>query len=584
MGVIVELGETFVTPGNVAPGASPLILGPYEYDVPFTAEDSVLTYVHMHQTNEAFLFGARQTTFVEDFYFRIYLIPEVVNFGLIVNDKLSIGAVWNAYLDSVTLNSATPDVGVEVTMGNPARPVGFGGLQIINFPFTATKAGPTILQEFFTLDFDNGDSLIWPMVGVRPEPPTDLTWNFYPTWDESYTVTYEYQTDIIESERGNEQRRRNRQNPRRKTEFTAQFHDNTERRAFNKLMTRQTNRFYVPEYPRYVMTTTQIGSVGLSVNVDDTPWWIAVGFNVMLNDGKRVSVRTIESVMGNTVTFTTGEVAEWPANVKLHPAILGWWGEEFTTQALTNWVSTLDVSHRGAPGYEAPLPRDTAPAATFDGRELWTKGPNWDGGFEITKIWPREFMDYTVGRIESLLSRQYGKTRMALSYVAANMTQHDELFFFFVRMQGRAGEFYMPSWDADLELAEDLIETEDRVLVVGGQDFLDAYENDTTRAAILIETTDGGQHFFPLASVGRIEDSNSETEPFAYLYARDTWGESILLADIERVMWVSLYRFSSDQLTVTHYTDSVSTMTFTVEEIERATPDSSDDSNSGSAT
>ncbi len=586
MGQIVELGETFVTPGNAAPGASPLILDAYEYVEPVTTNEPVLQYIHMHQTNESFTYGSRLPTFFEDFYFRIYLIPEVLDFGVIVSDKLAVGNVWNAYIEPVVMTNATPDFGVEVTMGDPARPVNFGGLQVIAFPFVASKTGPEVLQEFFTLEFDNGDEVSWPMVGTRPTPPDDIVWPYDPTWDESYTVTYEYLTDIIESERGNEQRRSNRQNPRRTTEFTAQFHNNTERREFNKMMTRQTNRFFIPEYPRYVTTTSPLAIAGSSVVVSDTPWWIAVGFKVMLVSGRTKAVHTIETIVGDTVTFTEPAAQAWATGVKMHPAILGWWGEEFSTQALTNWVSTLDIRHRGAPGTEAPLPTNMAPPVSFDGRELWTKRPNWNGGFELTKIWPREFMDYTVGRVESLLSRQYGKTRMALGYTAADMDEHDELFMFYVRMKGRAGEFYMPSWDADLELGEDMIDVENRILVVGGEDFLEAYANDTTRAAILIETDDGAQHFFPLASIERVEDSNSAFEAQAYLYTRDTWGENIALSSIERVMWVSLYRFSSDQLTVTHLTDAVSTMTLTVEEIERAAPDTDtiDDSNSGSAT
>lgn len=590
MGTIIQAGEEFGVPGVATPGASALLLDAYAHEDAFTVYSRATQYVHMQQTNEAFLFGNRQYTFVEDFYFRVYLIPTVLDFGVITSDKLITGAVWNAFLDPINMTAATFTIGTEVTMGNPARPVSFGGLQLINFPFIATKAGETILQDFLTLTFDSGDEPIWPIVGFRPPPPDDLVFPFPPSWDGGYTVEFEYHTDIIESENGNEQRRQNRQNPRRNTTFTTHLQNNLARVRFNKLMTRMKNNFFIPELPRYVTSTSAMPAAGLTVEVQELPWWLAQGGRVMFNDLQgNFGVRIIDSVLQDsnsapdswTLTFTESANEDWPEGSRIHPAILGIFPEELNVSAKTNWVETVQVDHRGLPGFELPLPV-TQPVETFYGRELFSKKPNWATEPSLTMVWPREFMDFTVGRIETLLSRDYSKVRTQMSFAVGSVDEADELFFFFVRMAGRCGEFFMPSWAEDLELAEDLIETENRVLVVGGTDFLDAYENDRTRAAIMIEKDDGTLHLFSLSDIERIEDSNSADDPQAYLVSTSLWGESIALADIERVMWVNLCRFSTDQMTFNWLTNEVCTVQFTVEELPRVAPDdlTVEDSNS----
>jgi len=585
-GVILNGMECFTTPGEHNPGG---VIPIATWEV---TEGPALVHgneadIHAHMTNQRYVQGSRIQTFFEDFYFRIYLIPPNLEFGTITADKTITMTIWNSYLTPVQFTSSTPIFGDSVHQGGPALPFNFGALQQVGFPFTADKEGETILSDGFTFVFDNGDIKFVQVSGFRQPPPADLIFPFPPNWASGFEIGYEFKTAIIESEHGDEQRRQLRQTPRKNYGYTVHLQNNAHRLQYNSLMKKnQSQRFYIPELPRWTTLAGPLNETELVVQLSSVPYWVTPDAYVMLNYNGRYAMRRVDFLGSDSnsetdiVTFVDADDFVWPAGTKVHPAIVCWVGDEVTAQRVTNWVHTVSMRFDSVPGEEVAPPIVPAPL-TFDGRELWDRKPNWAEPMDATKVWITQKQDYEVGRALRHVNINFGKDRFVFNYVGRTVADADLLKQFFHRNAGRCREFYMSTWQPDIFPQFGWTADENLIQIEGG-DFAATYGEDRTRSAISVLLDDGTTHMCVIDRIFADLDSNGVATSFIQFL--EPLGFDVLdLMDVDKISWVSLWRMSSDEMLETWLTDSVCNVSFTFEELPRNRPDI-DDSNSGSTT
>lgn len=576
MGRIFSFGERFKVPNNARDTAtqaqSGSVVNGYDPALPANGGD---TNYHMQQTNWTQFDGRRMFTFLEDFYFRIYLFPPELDYGTFSQDTTLNMRIWNAYFGNTVFVSSIPALGDEVTMGGEALPATFTGLEVKVFPFTAEGDGETILSDVFTLTFDTDnfadDVFFVPVSGFRVPVLTDLVWPFEPNWAGRYTMEYEFSTDIITSANGREQRRQIRQTPRKSFEFSVGPFRSEDRREFTRLLTaNQGGRFYVPELTRYVETTTPIDPEGIIVEVDEVPWWLSqTDAYVILQHGTQLSLRKINYVGSSsnsedmTVFFKSDDNFSWPVGTRIYPAISSWMADEISAIAHTNFNWTATMRFLGLPGLEPkePLP---LPPHVYNERELFLTKPNYARPPDVAQTQTTSFIDYGFGRMQRNVDFDYQQQRWSMTYLGRNFEDAEKLRQFFFRCGGRAREFYMPTWSDDIIVRDDIIASDNRI-AIDGIEFASVYADDPVRfgAGVVILLFDGTVIYRQIADIYAEPDSNDAVT--SYVEFTELINADIDVIDIDRVCWVPLWRHATDTLTVEWHTRETCEMSFTLQ-------------------
>lgn len=521
--------------------------------------------------------GFRQFAFLDDFYFRVYLIPQILDFGAIVATVTREVSVWNAYFDPVTLLSITPDVGDEVTVGaDPALPNTIPALTIRAWDFTTTTLGPPTLEESFTWTFDTGETFVLPVTGNR-----SVLWPFLPNFSSPFSVTIEYDTSIFTARNGREQRIAEREEPRVSFEFSI-VANGEKRRRYRELMAYWQDRpFIVADISRNTRTTEIMLASDTTVEVEDAPTWAGQEDRAVVlvsgqGERQQIGLRVIESIdSNNVITFKDADAIDWPAGTKVYAGVVANLQDDKSMSRNTTNVFSGSVRFNVLPGTEFV---ETPPLAsnTFNDRELFLFKPNWGASNEGEDIHMTEYVDYGVGRIARFSPISVPVMTWTQNFVGRDSDGIVELLDVFKRMKGRQGEFYMPTWEDDITAKTDLM-VGSIGLRVEGLNTMTAYAEDESVRALMVELNDGTRIFRVIDEITEIEDVDGHD---TLINLTETWDETIAVEDIGLICWVRCWRFATDDLTAEFFTDSVANLQMSMQTLEDLPAESDESSNS----
>jgi len=550
-------------------------------------------HVLEQQTNQqSFVPSYYLFSFVHDFYNRIYFLPNPLQFGTMAEQETQTFLVWNAFLDPVILTNFTTTDTAEVGILGPATPTTYQHLQAREYNATAFFTTEQTLSEtgLFTFTTDDNPALVaeLPISGNRSP---DFNFDIYPfvhNWNSSFVVSYEFQTGIIVSANGSEQRRANRQTPRKRIEMASLLMNLEDSLLLQQIMTaNQKGTFMVPEFSRYVTTTEDMNSLDDTVAIDQTPPWWAQRLNyVVLRHGRRVALRRISDLPENSnstsdynvLEFTTGDATAWPAGTRIHPAIRSWPQDSISVAAPSRYLTQAPMDFTAVPGEE---PIETIPAATefIDGREVWRKEPNWVSGVPIEMIWPTTFVDAGYGRVDRGYSIDHMRSRWRFNYTCRSHAEFEQVRHFFYRMKGRLGEFYIPDWRDEDPVAASGVTLGQSTLVVEGTLFGAYYFEVRTRGMLKIEFTDE-TIYKRISSIVLGTGGNLGKTIITFAEPFDATRP---LVDIVGLEWFHLCRLSSDNLVAEWLTQTKCSTSLTFETLPDDQGSDIEDSNSSTA-
>lgn len=536
--------------GVIIPGidfpASP-VERPYPSPAALTAVNPVAGDLTSHQPisiRSLDLAGVRQTSFADDWFNRLHLIPRVVDYGAVGSDATRVLTLWNAYLSNTSLTTVTVTNSAGMQVSAPTLPVTLRPLEYTRHNAVARQDGPAAIDSTVTFVTNRG-SITARLIGTRAH-----LWPFAPNWRESVTVEQEYRTDVLTSRSGREQRRALRDTPRKTVEYRLTA-DRSRLHKFQRAMAKWQNRPVVMGDPTRFVSTPVFD--GASVTLCDVPPWITAGANLVIDDREMVTVDTVDA---GTVTFLA---PPQQPGLTLRPALQGLLSESIGGKYATDTVAEFSISFNVTPGSEAA----TVAGPGYDllnGREVFGRRFNWASGLDVTHAWPTETVDFGWGRTSTFRPIGFGTETRKAVFVQQGADDMAALEDFFQRQMGQRGEFYMPSGTDDIPLLETVAEGTSN-LVTGGTEVFDAYDGDTVHAAVQILLRDGRRLFRRVTGMF-VEDGNT------VLQCDRDFLTDISPAEVVRISWLTCSRFASDQFQQEWLTSEVAQTSLAVKSLE----------------
>ena len=538
-------------------GASPLPLGDRGLTDLGTLESGALTREAPVSPSTGFV-GQRLSTFFDDFYNRIYVEPTSIDFGLFVEQQTQPIEIWNAYFDTVTLETVGKDTLINdgVTVDHETLPQTIKPLEFASIDVIAALTGSLRIEGNVALVFDTGLELTIPVTGVRAR-----LWPFVPNWSTPWTESLEYRTEVIKSRSGREQRIAVRSVPRKRIEYSTLVKGIGRRRLDQYLDYGQHLEHAIADLPRRVKTTSALS--GQSVTVESIPDWLTTDLLVAVVNGQNTVLKYVEDISGTTLTFNDAETGDWPAGSLLHPVLLGFVDSTIASQRHTDTVAEARIGFGTNPGrqeYEEP---DPSPQS-FNGKDLFLLRPNWAQIPAVDFMRDTETVDYGSGVIARHDPVRYGTRLSRLMYTHGTVEDARVLRSIFQRCKGQRGEFYMPTGESDMDLAVAVLSGTSSMRVKG-VDIFNNYAASSVFKSIYLQKRDGTAIPKRIATMFTVNDVLGHDTVIQFT---SSWSGAIATDEVDKISWMPCRRFATDSLTIEWLTDSVSRAQISVRTIE----------------
>lgn len=387
---------------------------------------------------------------------------------------------------------------------------------------------------------------------------------FRADWTNPLVETISFQTGILQSVEGAEQRRALRETPRRTFEVDLVLIKG-ERTFYDLFMNKYSgSTIYAPLYWEVVPITQSLTANITSSIVANTvnSEWAGTVYSVLVNKDARYSeVVQIASITDSLITFTAPVANQWPKGSTLLPlrkCVIDQTGDLTHSTAAVATVS-LQLRVLGA------NPRTPAadPSPVYLGVPVYQQEPNWIDDLTVGINRNMATFDPAIG-----LSYQYDAVGRALLGQAYSwfLRGRDDLAAFrdtIYRNQGCAKSFWLPTFKADFKLLEDISVTDTTITV------------ESTGFVLAGGVTDGREYiaikleqmvlYAQLAGVTAGPSPDIEilhlTAPLGYSPTTDT---------VLKISFMDSARFDSDDFAISHFAglDSLHTITATFRTIK----------------
>ena len=296
-------------------------------------------YAHHRQIN-----GQRLGAYLDDYYYRIHIIPTVVKLGNISSSQGFSVIVWNAYMTPQTVTAVTGQQnGVEVKPPS-ALPYSIPGLLESNWGITVDNNGEPVIDEWLDWIFDNTAAPPVHITGSRV-----LMWPFVPDWSQSIQERLEWATDIMTSSSGAEQRRALRISPKRS--FTARFltHQN-ERTHFDLVIAGSgSSEWSLPLWTEMQLLSTDTPAGTTEIICDTADREFRPGMMLIIRGGDVADVFSIETaaidlVLPDRLKLQRPLQNTWPAGARLYPAVSGRIMQQPSVERVTDQTMTTSIT------------------------------------------------------------------------------------------------------------------------------------------------------------------------------------------------------------------------------------------------
>lgn len=543
------VGVSSKAPGGVDYSQNISNLVAYEVSPPFlpaatnTGYGVIQSNLPISEVCENFV-AVRARSYLDDYYFRIHVLPKKIDLGNLLSEQTENIAVWNAYLDAKLLNDIE-SVGTDgLEMTEPTLPpTSFAALELRNYTLSISTSGSPVIDASYTFNFES-ESPILEVIGRRV-----VIWHYKPKYP--FKERYEWKTDIITSFKG-EQRIRLRDAGRQAVSFSSVISaiDYTKAKALAFQWVHRV--FGVPIWiDMRLVGTVNAGAMSIAVDTtnadfrssdivllwssndsfeavettDVTPTQINLKSPIVASHANTyaVPIRYANALSGLTFTrdadalihvegdFTVKNNVNLSAAIGL-PIYKG--KAVFTDFVLSSEASTdrytrsIDVFDNGSGPIDVDIKTD------------WTN--------IVTKVSLNAFGAAAVWRYKQFLHSLYGRQKT----------------------------FFMPSWHDDFHIIDDIGSTAASIRIenIG----FDLYYNNQF---IVIELLNGSYYF------GKITGSNVDVDHTEVLTLEESFGVAIAVSTIRRAGILKHVRLDTDRLELNHTVASEMNTSFPVKEV-----------------
>jgi hypothetical protein len=372
-----------------------------------------------------------------------------------------------------------------------------------------------------------------------------------PNWSSPIEANYAFKTDIITAYEGAEQRFSVRETARLTVDFDTILTGPMLRRHMADLAESEHLPFVVRTPWRYTRLAAQAFLGSAVITVSEAAFWLAPGAMLILEDSATEEAAQVLSVAGDVVTLTETLSNGFAAGSKLNHALLARTAGDPSFRAEAADVWTGGVSYDAAPGVD-PQTYEAEALPQFEGRDVFLKSPNWRNRPEINFSGVRQMNDSDRGTVASSSPTRRTQIEVQLGYTGANAAESEQLLAFFLRMKGKRGSFWMPTWQRDLRV---LGQINARTFSVAGVDAHYSFDGSDIYNVVIARFSDGSHQVNRVAEVA-LSGGTSR------MVCRDDWSQSLTPAT--PMSWCPQWRFAADRMSLRWRTNEIAETTLAV--------------------
>jgi hypothetical protein len=410
--------------------------------------------------------GVRVEMFGGQLFGQVLVFPRAKGLGFVLTATEFPIEVWNAFRDTgEMLDAITISGSGGLTIADPVgEPRLFAPLQSVIYQATVPSAGATEIDQ----DVDFG------FAGSPPGTDSEVTgsrivlWSAAPEWGEGMEESIEFFTDVLKKYSDMEQRRRIRSIPRRALRFPSLTLNARDAAGMESLVWGwQHQPFGVPWWPdaQPLLGDVEAGTLVIPVQTADR-LFAAGGLLALWSSEFIFEALNIESVAADSVTVASPTQFSWTAGpaTRVLPVLLCRIPGSVEIDRHSSSIDQLELAFIGESGQIAPAP--SCSPTQFLGFDVLEIAPNWNA-LPLKRRYVRSLatIDPKVGPIEVI---DKGGTAIVGTDLPWWLDSHSAVTAFRAFVLRRFGQwqpFWLPTWDQDLVLAQDVAATDTGIII-----------------------------------------------------------------------------------------------------------------------
>lgn len=484
---------------------------------------------------------------MDDWYYRLHLLPPQFNLGNLAGDALRTLRLWNANFTAVTVEEFDVENGIGITYTSGATvPGDIAPLQLVRYDFTISVNGPPAVDA----------SAVWTIDGVVYTVPITgrrvTLFPFRPNWASRVKETLQWASTVYTAFSGREQRMSLRGQPRRLYEFGLRLHK-SDVSLFDVLTFGWQGRmFSVPLWNEIGYLTADVAVGSLLLPFDTSNFTAKVGGSVVaFRTAEDYEIFQIADVEPDGLVLAGETIKTWPRGSRVFPLMTSLMSANVSTTRRASTHLDAIVRFTGSPLDTVPRIDATPADQLYLGEELYLRETNWRNALSITTEARGSVADKGRGPIRAQPSATFPTVIRRFMWTLKTRDDASALRAFFGRRVGKVNPVWMPSGVDDLSLIDN-VTAGDISVSVAFSEYQSLIANHPARTHVVFIMRDGTHHARRMQSITSLPDGTS------LLTLNEALSVSFAPADVKRVSYLGLYRLGADEVDFEWFTDTVS--------------------------
>lgn len=471
----------------------------------------------------------RMPTFLDDYYNRIHVNPGVIALGNLLSAQIRTVEVWSAYFTPKLLSSVG-QVGTEgITLTQPeAAPTYFAAVEARIYTINISTNGPPIVDAIYSFHFPSETPTLT-IPGRRV-----VLWPFVP--DTGYDETMEWKTDLLDSF-NNEQRLALREAPRQTFSHKFLLDEQQFSRA-KAINTQGAHRVYGIAVWDEVTPLLNGLTAGSSFIAFDTANADYRDDLIMLwASDTNLAALEITTVTPTGVNLKLPLDKNWPkcyiAPLRFARTLSGVEYSRAANKYITAKIQFIVTQNKDL--------GDNGSFPTYRGKPVMTDRSAVVGDLSEKIVRTIDMFDNGSGPIQIDIASNWVRFMQTISFIKNNKADVWKLRKWIHARRGKQRAFWLPSWNRDLVILQNVASTAISIIVspIG-------YPLYYTVKDIMIQLLNGTRIFARVTSGSTYKDGNEALSLSAQI------GTAFATTDIDFVCFMSHVRFDTDLVTFNH--------------------------------
>jgi hypothetical protein len=470
---------------------------------------------------------------MDDYYYRIHVIPSRIDLGNVVREVTEQVEVWNSHLENKSLASIDEvgTNGIDWATG-PAPVATYLPTQSSIYDVNIGIEGAAVVNAYLYFNFTTENPALR-ILGRRVIPLP-----FNADWSRGFTERFSWLTQVLAARDGTEQRSRLRNYPRRSFRYDVKLMPGDVPLLETALWGWQSRVYGIPFWHQRTELSAQLiaGSTVIPVDTVDRDF----GNYAMLWRGSTdYEVVDIDAITATDLTLHEGTTTEWAAGTWVVPMYSGFLSGTVKVDRRNSTMAKVELNPRIEDNITVT---ETSPPITYLSSPVIDLAPNWIEGFD----------DQWVRDTRRLLDSQTGGTSVEdvaprpalLKDMRWDFTSRADAIEFMEYLNWTAGRLnvvWIESGTFDFNILNTLTSGAANMNIdwIGYTNLIDL---DDARKDVVVALKDGTK------LRRRIQTALNNGDGTESLAMDTTWGQTVDVSDIKYASYLSPYRMESDSL------------------------------------